>query len=96
MTATVQQTPVVRDVGNVTEVFVNGPINMNVMGNVATLTFTTVRVDLPTSPSVQPTELSAVVTNRVTMPIEVLFALREMLTKSIQTQPMPLGSTRPQ
>ena len=98
MTAIVQQmvTPVVRDLGNVAETFVNGPINLNVMGNVATLTFTTVRVDLPQSIKEQPKDFSAVVSSRLTMPLETLIQLREMLSKSIQPQPISMGSLRSQ
>ena len=98
MTAIAQQNfiPVVRDPGSATEVFVNGPINMNIMGNVATLTFTTVRMDLPASPTEQPKNASAVVTSRLTMPVETLWALREMLSKNIQAQPVHMGSSRPQ
>jgi hypothetical protein len=86
-------TPVVRDSDNVTDTFVNGPINLNVMGQVATLTFTTVRPDSAQAFKGQVKDFSAVVTSRLTMPLETLVQLRELLSNSVQKQPPVPGSS---
>jgi hypothetical protein len=90
MTAIQQQvvTPIIRDPNSVTETLANGPINMNMMGNFVTLTFTQVRPDVGQLFKGKVQDLTAVVVSRVTIPIECLIQLKTMLDHSvIQTQP---------
>lgn len=98
MTAIAQQmvTPVVRDLGNVAETLVNGPINMSVTGDLVTLTFTTVRPEVQQMFSGQIKDSSAVVTCRLTMTFAMLTQLKDLLNKNVQVQPVAMGSLRQQ
>jgi hypothetical protein len=89
-------TPVIRDPNNVAETLVNGPINVNIMGTFATLTFTNVRPDVAQAFKGEVKDFSAVVSSRLTMPIEILVQLRDMLNQMIQNQPIAPGSSRTQ
>jgi len=97
MTAIPQQvvTPAIRDPNSVEETLANGPINMNVMGNFVTLTFTQMRPEIAQlfKGKVNLQDLTAIVVSRITMPLENLIQLKAMLDHSvIQTEPFG-GST---
>lgn len=87
-------TPTVRDPNSVPETLANGPINMNVMGNFVTLTFTQVRPDVAQlfKGKVNIQDLAADVVVRVTMPVENLIQLKEMLAHPVFQAPLPGGS----
>lgn len=72
------------DPHNVTETFANGPINMQNMGNLVTLTFTSVRPNTLqlTSDAPQPT-LTAIVVSRLTLPIDVAVQLKQLLNNGL-------------
>ena len=97
MTISAQQVlnPTLSDPNFVPETYVNGPINMSVMGQVATLTFTSVRPDVKQLFKGNVTDLSAVVVVRLALPLETLVQLREMLSQNVQPTPMNMttGST---
>jgi hypothetical protein len=76
--------PSVTDPQNVAEILVNGPVNLTVMGQFATMTFTTVRPNLNQAFKGQAKDYSAVVTARVTMPLEMLAQLRTLLNSNVQ------------
>lgn len=89
--------PVAVDPNNIPETYANGPINLNIMGPCGTLTFTTVRGDIgELMAGKQATTHHAIVTSRVTTPIENLVQLRDLLNRLIQEQPMAPGSSRTQ
>lgn len=96
MTAIQQQmvTPTIRDPNSISETLANGPINMNVMGNFVTLTFTQMRPDVGQlfKGKVNIQDLVAVVVSRVTMPVECLMQLKAMLDHSL-IQTMPVGGS---
>lgn len=83
--------PTVRDPDNVPEKFANGPVNVNLTGAFATLTFTNVRPDLTQAFKGEVKDFSAIVVTRLTMPTESLVQLRELLNRTIQ-QPTSIGS----
>jgi hypothetical protein len=87
MTAIAQQvvTPEIRDPNCVSETLSNGPINMSVMGNFATLTFTQVRPNVGQlfEGKVDVKNLTAVVVSRITMPVESLIQFKTMLDHSV-------------
>src|SRR4051812_28424160 len=87
-------TPIVIDPNNVSELYSCGPINLNIMGPCGTLTFTQLRPDLAqTIAGKQATKHYAVVTSRVTTPVQNLIDLRDLLSQMIQTtQSMAPGS----
>src|SRR5262249_43556780 len=86
--------PTAIDPNCVPETYSNGPVNLNITGPCATLTFTTVRADIGEVMSgKQATTHFAVVTGGVTMPLDCLVKLRDLLNKTIQNQPMAPGST---
>ncbi|HWX85771.1 MAG TPA: hypothetical protein VNZ48_19395 [Xanthobacteraceae bacterium] len=71
----------------------NGPINFNIMGPCATLTFTVARGELDQlMKGQQLSKLSATVVSRVTMPVQLAAELRNLLNKLIQDQPIAPGS----
>jgi hypothetical protein len=89
------------DPHNIVESFANGPISLNVNGQVATLTFTVIRGDLREQMSTQVvTKVIAAVVSRVVLPLEGIGQLRVLLNQMIQDQPGSLGfapgSTRTQ
>jgi hypothetical protein len=96
MTAIMQQavTPVIRDPNSVSETLANGPINMNLMGNFVTLTFTQMRPDVGQlfKGKVNVEDLTAVVVSRVTMPMECLIQFKAMLDHSI-IQKVPISGS---
>jgi hypothetical protein len=80
--------PIAVDPNNVAESYANGPVNVNVMGPCATLTFTNIRGDVgQLMKGAEATKHSAVVVARVTMPTENLAGLKDLLNKMIVTQP---------
>jgi hypothetical protein len=91
MTALPQQqvvNPVATDPNNVAETYANGPVNLNVMGPCATLTFTNIRGDIgDLMKGGAVTKHSAVVVARVTMPTECLVGLKDLLNKMIINAP---------
>jgi hypothetical protein len=93
-------TPTYADPSNVGETYVNGPINLTVLGPCATLTFTVMRGDLDQMMKGQPqTKMTAAVATRLTMPLEAAAQLRNMLNQIIQDQPIGTivpGSSRTQ
>ena len=104
MSALAQQVinPVVTDPDNVPETYANGPININIMGPCATLTFTNVRPDIgQLMKGEQVTKHSAVVRVRVTLPNECLVGLKAALNQMIKdgagplTGPSPLTGSSP-
>lgn len=96
MTALMQQavTPEIRDPNFVSETLANGPINMNVVGNFVTLTFTQVRPDVGQlfKGKVNAGDLTAVVVSRITLPLEVMIQLKLMLDHSVVKMPSNSGS----
>jgi hypothetical protein len=82
--------PPASDPHNVGEVFVNGPINCSVTGQIATLVFTAVRPDadalIQNKRDVVP---SAVVVSRLVMPVGTLVEIRNMLNRLIRDNPAP-------
>lgn len=86
-------TPTIRDLGNVIETFVNGPINLTVNGNVALITCTTVRPNLDQAFKGQIKDFDAVVSARLALSIETLLQLRELLNKSVLPQPIQAAPT---
>jgi hypothetical protein len=83
--------PPVSDPNAVAETFVNGPINMNIIGSVATLTFTTVRLNVVQAFTGNKADFSAVVVSRLSMPLENLLQLRDMLSQAIlKAPPIPM------
>lgn len=91
--------PPVSDPNMVPETLVNGPINMSVIGSIATLTFTSVRPDVKEVFGGDMKNLSAIVVSRLSMPMENLVQLREMLSHVVQTAPsmppMPMANGSP-
>jgi len=79
--------PTVVDPNSVDETFVNGPINLNIMGSTATLTFTSVRPDVKKMFSGNGQDLSAIVVLRLTMPTEHLLQLRQLLSQAMPAFP---------
>jgi len=80
--------PVTVDPNNVAEAYANGPVNVNVMGPCATLTFTNIRGDVgQLMKGGEITKHSAVVVARVTMPAESLVGLKDLLNKMIVNPP---------
>jgi hypothetical protein len=86
--------PKVCDPNNVSETLANGPINMNVLGNLVTFTFTHVRLDVGKlfEGQFDVNKLSAIVVARVTIPMEQLVQLKTMLEQSVVE--MPTGTTK--
>jgi hypothetical protein len=95
MTALVQQvvTPEIRDPDGVSETLANGPINLNTMGNFATLTFTNVRPDIGQlfKGKFDAKDLTAVVVSRITMPLENLIQLKTLLEHCVVQKPAQFG-----
>ena len=89
----------VEDPNAIAETFANGPFNLNILGSVATLTFTSVRPDVTKMFSGNANDLSAIVVSRLTMPVEHLVQLRQLLAQvivepsSMPPAPMANGST---
>lgn len=81
--------PPILDPNGVTETFVNGPINLSVVGSMATLTFTSVRPDLKQAFNGSIKDVSAIVVSRLTMPVENLVQLREVVNHAVQKAPPP-------
>ncbi|MEH2485259.1 hypothetical protein [Bradyrhizobium sp. AZCC 2230] len=79
--------PTVVDPNSVDETFVNGPINLNIMGSTATLTFTSVRPDVKKMFNGNGQDLSAIVVLRLTMPTEHLLQLRQLLSQAMPALP---------
>jgi hypothetical protein len=93
MAQTPKQMPTL-DPDNVQETFVSGPINCNISGAVALLTFTNVRAnadDLLRGKG--DPELTAIVRSRLIMPIELLVNLRNLLNQMISDAAPSSGST---
>lgn len=87
-------TPTFVDPNNVSETYANGPINFNIMGPCATLTFTAIRGDLTQSMKVETvTKANAVVVARITLPLQMAAELKGLLNRSIQEQPISTGSS---
>jgi len=76
--------PTVVDPKNVADTYCNGPINLNLMGPCGTITFTTIRPDPSQSfAGKQVTKHMAVVSSRVTTPLENLAGLRDLLNQML-------------
>jgi hypothetical protein len=79
-----QAHPSVIDPDNVPETFATGPLNIEVTGPVAILTFTHTRNDVSDlMAGKQPSAMSAVVRARIVMPTEALGALRDVINQII-------------
>jgi len=90
----VQITPTFADPGNVLEAFANGPVNITISGQFATLTFTVIRPDVPEMMTGQQmTKATAAVASRVVTPIQNLVELRNLLHRLIQDTPLAPGSS---
>src|SRR5260221_9648551 len=91
--------PPVSDPNTVPETFVNGPINMSIIGSTATLTFTSIRPDVKQAFRGNTKDLSAIVVSRLSMSLDNLMQLREMLSQGIQMAPsmtpMPMNNGSP-
>jgi hypothetical protein len=89
----VQITPTYSDPGNVPETFANGPISLNINGQIATIIFTVIRPDLlETMKGQQMTQATAAVASRIATPIQNLVELRNLLNRLIQDTPQVPGS----
>ncbi len=86
--------PPVSDPNGVNETLSNGPINLSIVGTMATMTFTTVRPDVKQAFTGSVKDVSAIVVSRLTMPFENLVQLRDMLNQTIQNA-APLTPTFP-
>jgi hypothetical protein len=72
------------DPDNIPETFATGPLNIEVTGPVAILTFTHARNDISDlMAGKQPPAMSAVVRARIVMPTEALGALRDVINQMI-------------
>ena len=79
-----QTHPSVIDPDNIPETFATGPLNIEVTGPVAILTFTQARNDISDLMArKQPPAMSAVVRARIVMPTEALGALRDVINQMI-------------
>jgi hypothetical protein len=79
-----QTDPSVIDPDNIPETFATGPLNIEVTGPVAILTFTHARNDIgDLMAGKQPPAMSAVVRARIVMPTEALGALRDVINQII-------------
>jgi len=86
--------PVLVDPHSVPETFVNGPVNLSIMGQIATLTFMSVRADVKQMFKGDVKDLSAVVVARLALPLDTLIQLRGMLSQNIQPASMtPVNMT---
>jgi hypothetical protein len=91
-------TPTFVEDASVAEVFANGPVSVNVMGQVATMVFTVVRNDFDQTMQGKPvTKMSARPATRLAMPIQSLLQLRDLLNQIVVDPSaipgaMPLGS----
>jgi hypothetical protein len=83
-----QQIPVT-DPENVPEVLCDGQLNVSVMGNFATLTFTHVRPDATALFRDGTMEPRAIVSARIVITVENLIALRDLLNRVIQSPDTP-------
>jgi hypothetical protein len=93
MSALAQQvvTPVGADPNAVPEIFANGPINIQGMGPVMTLTFTSVRpADFAASLKGPVQNYSAVAVCRLTLPTDVCAELKNLLNRTFVDAPMPI------
>jgi hypothetical protein len=76
--------PIGIDPNNIPDAYANGPINLSIRGPCGTLTFTNVRGDIAQLLAGQSSAKTyAVVTARVTLPLEALTELRNMLNQSL-------------
>jgi len=79
-----QAQPSVIDPDNIPETFAIGPLNIQVTGPVAILTFTHARNDIhDLMTGKQPPAMKAIVRARIVMPTETLRALRDMINQMI-------------
>src|SRR2546425_2825529 len=79
-----QTHPSVIDPDNIPETFATGPLNIEVTGPVAILTFTHARNDISDlMAGKQPPAVSAVVRARIVMPAEALGVLRDVINQMI-------------
>ena len=82
--------PPPRDPYEVKEMFVNGPMNCNIAGPVAQLTFTHVRPEIADLfANKNPPKIDVVVMARIVLPIDQLAELRAMLNELMKDAPMP-------
>lgn len=90
--------PTIVDRKEVAETYCNGPINLNIMGPCGTLTFSTVRADAAQAlAGSQVTNHTALVSARVTLPLDVLVALKGLLNQMLPESPVEApGSFRKQ
>jgi hypothetical protein len=89
-------TPTFADPKHVSETWVDGPMNGNILGPCLTITFTVTRPDLDQIMKGKPvTKLTAEVANRVTMPLHLALQLRATLNTIVQDQPPFVGTTSP-
>ncbi|MCW5692496.1 MAG: hypothetical protein KIT48_09030 [Pseudolabrys sp.] len=89
--------PAVSDPHKITETFVNGPISLNIVNGLATLTLTTIRPDLHQAMSgAQVSNYDASVSARLVMPLNMLLEMKQLLNRSLQEQHLAGGSARPQ
>jgi len=89
-----QTHPSVIDPDNIPETFAIGPLNIQVTGPVATLTFTHARNDIhDLMTGKQPPAMKAVVRARIVMPTETLGALRDMINQMISASAPPSVTT---
>jgi hypothetical protein len=80
--------PPATDPNTVPEVFCAGPINLSIVGNFATLTFSHVRKSVAdTFGDDSPTTRESVIRARVVIPIEGLMELKDMLGRVQRQRP---------
>jgi hypothetical protein len=85
-----QMLPTARDPCNVQETVCNGPFNLAISGNLAFLTFTSVRPDPQEMMygTGQP-NLSAIITARLVLPVEMLKEIRNVIDQTLANQTTP-------
>src|SRR5262245_11013726 len=79
------------DPNNVQEIYANGPINVNIIGPCATLTFTNIRPDI--AQAIKGGEVkdhNAVVVARITIPVQGVVEIKNLLNQMLIDQPVPL------
>jgi hypothetical protein len=76
--------------GSVSETYVNGPMSVNVIGQVATIVFTIVRNDFDQAmQGKQVTKMNARPACRLAMPVQTLLQFRELLKQIIVEPDLP-------